>query len=119
MPICNMIVADELGLTLSDEQLVAVRKAVAAGLDSSARRLDHTHIVLRVLSGRRAHMLGEVELEVVGQFYLRRFLSRDKRAESISQDVSAVIGVDVATWILLLGMGYARVTASGERYFSD
>jgi hypothetical protein len=64
-------------------------------------------------------MLGDIEVEVFAQFFIRRFFSRDKRAEHISRRISKLLGIGCATWIHLNVMGYSRVTIDGQSFFSD
>ncbi len=64
-------------------------------------------------------MLGEVEIDVFAQFFIQRFLSRDKRAMAISRRISQLLNRDCATWINMGIVGYSRVTVGGEAFFSD
>jgi hypothetical protein len=104
---------------LTDEQLQKIRDVVADGLNSKSRLLDRHHIVLRIQRSKRVFMLGDVEIEVFAQFFLRRFFSRDRRAQSISREVSLFLRADCAAWINMGVVGYARVTTRGESFFSD
>jgi len=104
---------------LTEDQLGLVRDVVADAMTSGARYLDRGHVVLRTGRSRRVHMLGEIEVEVFAQFFLRRFFSRDRRAEQISRRLSGELGHDCATWINLSVVGYSRVTSDGRAYFSD
>lgn len=119
MPVLNITVSECIDGGLTEEQILCLRDIVAEGVTSVERRLDRDHVVARVIQGRRLHMLGEVELEVLCQRFDDRFAERDSRAERISAAAVARIGYDVATWIHLVDMGYSRVTADGERFFSD
>ena len=64
-------------------------------------------------------MLGDVELEIFCQFFVRRFFSRDKRAQFISTRVKDLVAFDCATWINMMVVGYSRVTVQGQTFFSD
>ena len=118
MPTC-FITLSEICVRPSSDDLDAIRDIVAEELTSGARYLDRNHIVLRVGTGERKRMLGEIELEVFAQFFVRRFFDRDRRAERISRRVSILLHKDCATWINLSVVGYSRVTASGAAFFSD
>lgn len=96
-----------------------IRQAVARGLDSRSRRLDETHISLRVQQSSKSLMLGDLELEIFGQFFVRRWRSRDRRAYEIANEVARRLEVECACWINLATVGYSRVTTSGEVFFSD
>lgn len=118
MPTC-FVTLSEACPAMDNDMSNTLRDIIAAALDSRARRLDRSHIVLRIVSGRRAEMLGEIEVEVFCQFFLRRFFDRDRRAEMISRRVSESIGHDCATWINMSVVGYSRVKTTGESFFSD
>lgn len=118
MPVC-IITLSECSPVLSNTQLSRIRDIVAQGLDSKSRSLDYSHIALRVIPGSRADMLGDMELEIFSQLYIRRLISRDRRAFFISKNVSEYIGVSCATWINMGFVGYSRVTPVGNVYFSD
>lgn len=118
MPTCH-ITLSEPARSLTEEELLLIRKAVASGLISGARYLDQDHIVTRVHRSHKGDMLGEIEIEVFAQFYLRRFWNRDRRALEISRKVSRIVGLDCATWINLVMVGYARHTVKGQVFFSD
>jgi hypothetical protein len=64
-------------------------------------------------------MLGEIEIEIQAQFFLRRFWNRDKRAQRISARVARQLQMTCATWINMSIVGYVRVTPEGRAYFSD
>lgn len=119
MPVLNIVVSEVVAEGFASETIVGLRAIVAEGVDSAERRLDKNHIVARVLNGSRSHMLGDVELEVLCQRFDDRFEDRDVRAERISAAACSLLGYDVATWIHLVDMGYARVTTDGQRFFSD
>lgn len=119
MPICEIVLSDAIADGLKQDQLNVVRDVVAEELTSGARFLDRNHIVLRVQRSTREYMLGDMELEVRAQFFLRRFFSRDRRAERISRRLSLAFGWDCATWINMSVVGYSRVTRGGEAFFSD
>jgi len=118
MPTCFITLSEEVP-DLSVEQLQGIRDIVASGLNSSARRLDRGHIVIRIIRSQRCLMLGQIELEIFAQFFIQRFFSRDTRAETISRTISTSLGYDCATWINMSIVGYARVTVQGRSYFSD
>ena len=107
------------GVVLSEDDQQGLRDIIADRMSSGARYLDCYHIALRFMSGNRAFMLADVEIEVSAQFFWRRHVNRDRRAEAISRDVSHRLGVSCATWINLAVVGYSRVTADGEVFFSD
>ena len=102
-----------------DDVKQCLRDIVAMNLTCKARHLDRNHIVLRYSKGSRASMLADIEIEVNAQFYFRRHLNRDARAEAISRSTSVLFGVSCATWINLMIVGYARVMPDGRSYFSD
>lgn len=104
---------------LSDDQRQMLRDIIAEHLSSGARYLDRNHISLRFVEGGGSVMLAEVEIEVSAQFFVRRHVNRDQRAESISRAVSRLLGVSCATWINLAMVGYSRVSVDGRAYFSD
>lgn len=118
VPVCYVTLSQDLPDLLEGDR-DTIRDIVAEELDSGARALDRTHIVLRVQRGRRTEMLGEVEVEVFAQFFVRRFFNRDRRAQRISRRVAFVLGSDCATWINMSVVGYSRVTTRGDVYFSD
>lgn len=118
MPTC-LVTLSEVADDLSDGQINLIRDTVAQELTSGARFLTDEHISLRIMRSRRAYMLGEVEVEVQAQFFLRRFWNRDKRAQQISARLARTLGLTCATWINLSVVGYARVTPDGVAYFSD
>lgn len=118
MPICYVTVSKEIPL-LSMNQLTQIRKIVAKGLNSKARSLDLTHITLRLQTADRDNMLGDIEIEIYAQLYLRRLFTRDKRAEYISKHVMSTLNVGCATWINMCFVGYSRVNKDGDIFFSD
>lgn len=118
MPTCYVTVSEDCR-PLTDDDRLAIRIAVAEGLDSKSRRLDFTHVVLRENVGRRSDMLGNVELEVFCQFFVRRFFDRDRRANRISTEVGRLLQGNCAAWINMAVVGYSRVTAAGESFYSD
>ena len=63
-------------------------------------------------------MLGDIELDIFAQLYVRRLFSRDKRAHMISEMISQHLGCGCATWINLCMVGYSRVTSEGD-FYSD
>ncbi len=117
MPVCYVTVSEKLN-TLGDEDVQFIRKAVAKGLDSKARRLDENHIAIRVLTGSRRAMLGDIEVEIFAQLYLRRLFSRDKRSNVIAKMIASHFECGCATWINLCMVGYSRSTCEGD-YYSD
>lgn len=117
MPVCYVTLS-EAYMNVSDDDLTFIRRAVAEGLDSKSRRLDETHIALRLNHGLRKHMLGDIELDIFAQLYLSRLFSRDRRANIISSIISEHLNCGCATWINLMYVGYSRVTEKGI-YFSD
>jgi len=118
MPACHITLSEKLP-DLTFENIEIIRDIVAEGLDSGARRLDRNHIVVRVNRAQRKSMLGEIEIEVFSQLFVRRFFSRDRRAKNISQKITEKLGFDCATWINMCIVGYSRVTKTGEVFFSD
>ena len=118
MPVCYITLSEKVPC-LSKEQLTQVRKYIAEGLNSKARRLDETHIAVRVQQGIRECMLGDIEIDIFSQFYFRRFFTRDKRANVISKNLSDYMNCCCATWINMGHVGYSRVCESGSMYFSD
>lgn len=118
MPVCYITLSESIKQPNSDE-VNSIRDIVAKGLDSGARSLDRDHIVIRIQHSQRAFMLGEVEIDIYSQFFVRRFFSRDKRAKFISSKISELLNKDCATWINMCVVGYSRVTVKGEVYFSD
>jgi hypothetical protein len=118
MPTCYITVSENVP-DLSEKDLFSIRDIVAEGLNSGARRLDRNHIALRLQRGLRTHMLGDIELEIFCQFFVRRFFSRDRRAQFISSRVSTLSSVGCATWINMMVVGYSRVDTEGRSYFSD
>jgi hypothetical protein len=118
MPVCYITLSESVRIPSIDEVDI-IRDIVAEGLNSKSRFLDRTHIVIRIQQSQRQFMLGEVEIEIFAQLYLRRFFSRDKRAKLISQKISELLEKDCATWINMGMVGYSRVTTEGQTYFSD
>ena len=117
MPVCYITVSEKIK-ELSDADFEFIKDTVASGLDSSARKLDGTHIALRLNHGTRSNMLGDIELDIYAQLYLPRLFSRDKRANQISRIMSSRFDCCCATWINLGYVGYSRVDKDYE-YFSD
>lgn len=107
------------GRNLSENKQQILREIIAEHMSSGARYLDRNHIALRFVEGSRSVMLADVEIEVSAQFFVRRHVNRDHRAESISREASRLLGVSCATWINLAMVGYSRVTVDGTAYFSD
>ena len=118
MPVCYVTLSESVPHP-NIEEINSIRDIVAEGLNSKSRFLDRNHIVIRIQKGERVFMLGEVEIEIFAQLFLRRFFSRDKRAKFISQKVSELLKKDCATWINMGMVGYSRVTTQGETFFSD
>ena len=118
MPVCYITLSESVPMP-NAEEIDKIRDIVAEGFNSKARFLDRNHIVVRIQHGERKFMLGELEVEVFAQLFLRRFFSRDKRAKFISEQVSKLLNKDCATWINMGMVGYSRVTTKGETFFSD
>lgn len=118
MPVCYITLSEKCP-QLTEPQMQTLRKIVAKGLDSSSRKLDETHIVLRKQYSSRECMLGDIEIDIFSQLYLRRLFSRDKRANFISKKVSDYLGCCCATWINMEVVGYSRVAVSGDNFYSD
>ncbi|MBB5266392.1 hypothetical protein HNP82_003549 [Catenibacillus scindens] len=118
MPVCY-ITLSENSPKLNDQQMKQVRKIIAKGLDSNSRKLDETHIAMRQQYGKRECMLGDIEIDIFSQLYLRRLFSRDKRANFISKHISSYLGCCCATWINMGFVGYSRVATSGDTFYSD
>lgn len=113
MPVCYITLSEKCP-QLTDQQLQNLRKIIAKGLDSSSRKLDETHIALRKQCSSRECMLGDIEIDIFSQLYLKRFFSRDKRATFISQKISDYLGCCCATWINMGVVGYSRVATVSE-----
>ena len=118
MPVCYMTLSEKCP-KLDAKKVRNVRKIIAKGLNSHSRKLDETHIAMRIQYGSRASMLGDVEIDIFSQLYLRRFFSRDKRANYISWEVSDYLECCCATWINMEIVGYSRVSTTGDIYYSD
>lgn len=118
MPVCYITLSDKVP-DLSKQQLLQIRRYIAKELDSRSRKLDETHIALRLQHSERECMLGDVEIDIFSQLYLRRLFSRDKRANAISQDISGYLNCCCATWINMGFVGYSRVSEGGNIYYSD
>lgn len=118
MPVCYVTVSEKSPI-LSNEQLIFIRKAIAIGLNSKSRKLDETHISLRINKSNRNHMLGDIEVEIFSQVYLRRLFSRDERAKQISSLISHRLECSCATWINMGVVGYSRACLDGTLFFSD
>ena len=118
MPICYITISREIPY-ITEQQLKRIRQYVAMGLDSRSRIIDETHIALRVQYGEREFMLGDVEIDIFSQLYLRRLFSRDKRSKAISKNISNYLNCCCATWINMGYVGYSRVSKNGKAYFSD
>lgn len=118
MPVCS-ITLSEIVDRIEDENIIKIREIVADELNSKSRFLDKSHIVIRLQKSIRLHMLGDVEVEVFAQLYIRRFFDRDRRAKNISKRISDLLNVGCATWINMGMIGYARVTPDGSIFYSD
>lgn len=118
MPICYITLSESVPVP-TKEEINYVRDIVAEGLNSKSRFLDRNHIVVRIQRGERQFMLGEIEIELFCQLYIRRYFSRDKRAKYISKKISDLLKKDCAAWINMCIVGYSRVTTQGETFFSD
>lgn len=118
MPVCY-ITLSEIKPELTNEEIQCIRKIVAKGLDSTSKKLDETHIVTRTHYSSRESMLGDIEIDIFSQLYLRRLFSRDKRANYISKQISEFLGCCCATWINMEIVGYSRVALDGNVFYSD
>lgn len=119
MPICYITVSQEYESILRKDNITeAIRTIVADGLDSKSRLLDKNHISLRFNISYRYSMLADVEIDIYAQFFLRRYLNRDKRANEISNRISKFLDLDCATWINLCQVGYSRYTTDGKSFYS-
>lgn len=118
MPVCYITLSDRCSC-LDKKQIQQIRKIVAKGLNSNSKKLDRTHITIRIQHSLREGMLGDIELDIYSQLYLRRFFSRDKRANYISQKISSYLGCCCATWINMGYVGYSRSDTDGNMFFSD
>lgn len=118
MPVCY-ITLSESSPKLDARQRQQLRKIIAKGLDSTSRKLDETHIAVREQYGKRECMLGDIEIDIFSQLYLRRLFSRDKRANYISKHISDYLDCCCATWINMGFVGYSRVSTSGDTFYSD
>lgn len=117
MPVCFITISEKVK-ELSSCDFDFIKKTVASGLDSSSRKLDETHIALRIINGTRSNMLGDIEVDIFAQLYIPRFFSRDRRANQISKAISTQFDCCCATWINLNYVGYSRVDRECE-YYSD
>jgi hypothetical protein len=117
MPVCYITISEKIR-ELSRNDFEFIKKAIATGLDSSARKLDETHVALRIIRGTRSNMLGDIELDIFAQLYIPRLFSRDRRANRISKIISTQFDCCCATWINLGFVGYSRVDNEGD-YYSD
>lgn len=118
MPSCYVTISEDVH-DLTASEINIIRDVVADGLNSKSRILDRNHIVIRVNRSSREFMLGEIEVEIFSQLYIRRLFSRDKRAKNISKILSEKLKYDFATWINMGMVGYCRVTKGGEIFYSD
>lgn len=118
MPVCYITLSENCA-KLNAQQVQQIRKIVAMGLDSHSRKLDETHIAIRKQYGKSGSMLGDVEIDIFSQVYLRRLFSRDKRANFISKHVSELLNCCCATWINMGFVGYSRVAICGDTFYSD
>lgn len=118
MPVCYVTLS-ECKPELTDEQMRHMRRIIAEGLDSNSRRLDETHIAMRMQQSKRECMLGDIEIDIFSQLYLGRFFSRDKRANYISYTISDYLDCCCATWINMEFVGYSRVSTDGDVFYSD
>lgn len=118
MPVCYITLSEKIP-DLTNQQLLQIRSYIADGLNSKSRKLDGSHIAIRIQRCERLCMLGDVEIDIFSQLYLRRWFSRDKRANSISRDISGYLKCCCATWINMTIVGYSRVSRDGSVYYSD
>lgn len=118
MPICYVTLSRSVSTEIETSQFNLIRKIVAASLDSKSRLLDENHITLRIQYSDRQTMLADIEIDIFAQFFLRRYFTRDKRANKISSDIEKIFGFSCATWINLCQVGYSRVN-NGQSYYSS
>lgn len=118
MPVCYITLSEDKK-PLTKKQMQHLRKIIAKGLDSNSRKLDETHIAMRKQYSNRNCMLADIEIDIFSQLYLRRFFSRDKRANFISKKVSEYLNCCCATWINMEIVGYSRVNSAGDTFYSD
>ena len=117
MPVCYITISEKVR-QLSKNDFDFIKETVAVGLDSFSRKLDKSHISLRVIVGNRSNMLGDIELDIFAQLYFPRLTSRDKRANRIAKNISTRFDCCCATWINLGFVGYSRVDNEYD-YYSD
>ncbi len=117
MPVCYITTSESV--ELEESKIDTIRDIVAEGLDSKSRALDRNHVAVRIQRSKRQFMLGEIEIDIYVQFFIRRFFSRDKRARYVSDKISKLVNKDCATWINMSIVGYSRVTTKGETFYSD
>ncbi len=120
MPVVFAIVSEEIKNNVNLDRLQRIiREEVAKGLDSKSRLLDEMHISVCVINGKREYMLADIEINVFCQRFLRRYFSRDKRANFIAKTISCVLSFDVACWINMQTVGYSRYEfLSSQSYYS-
>lgn len=118
MPVCYITLSENCP-KLNTQQIRRIRKIIAKGLDSSSRKLDETHIAIRKQYGKSECMLGDIEIDIFSQVYLKRLFSRDKRANFISKHISEYLNCCCATWINMGFVGYSRVATNGDTFYSD
>ncbi len=117
MPVCYITISEKVR-ELSNNDFIYIKKTVASGLDSLSRKLDETHIAVRIIHGTRYNMLGDIELDIFAQLYIPRLFSRDRRANQISKEISNRFDCCCATWINLGFVGYSRVDTEFD-FYSD
>jgi len=118
MPACYITLSENRS-ELTDKQMQYMRRIIAEGLNSNSRKLDETHIAIRTQWSQRKYMLGDIEIDIFSQLYLRRLFSRDKRANYISKKVSEYLNCCCATWINMEIVGFSRVATNGDVFYSD
>ena len=118
MPICNIILSESVTVP-TVEQIDAIRDIVSDKMEIPGRPMNRDHIVVRLLGGSSKSMLGMIEIEIYGERYKERLDRRDEIAYLISKNVSEIMGLDCATWINLVNVGYCRVTSGGDVFYSD
>lgn len=118
MPVCYITLSENCP-KLNKQQMRQIRIIIAKGLNSSSRKLDETHIAMRKQYGKSECMLGDIEIDIFSQIYLKRLFSRDKRANFISKQISTYLNCCCATWINMGFVGYSRVAMNGDVFYSD
>lgn len=118
MPSCYIIISENVP-ELSQKDINRIRLIIARGLNSKSRYIDESHLSTCILHSKRNNMLADIEVEINAQLYLRRLISRDKRAHFISKTISEQMHLNCATWINLHMVGYSRTDERGNTFYSD